>query len=52
MNKIDEKVVFGSDFPEISIKEHLTYIQHKSEFYKFDLSKLCSTNIIKILNHE
>jgi len=47
--KIDEKVVFGSDFPEISIPEIIQYINTKSIEFGIDTSKLYFANISKIL---
>jgi predicted TIM-barrel fold metal-dependent hydrolase len=49
LSKIDEKVLFGSDFPEVNISENLKYFESKSENYQFDFSKLLCTNIGKLI---
>lgn len=51
-NKVSEKVIFGSDFPEINIVDYKKYFEKKSEQYKIDLTKLMSFNISKILKNE
>ncbi len=50
-NKLDEKIIFGSDFPEINIAEYKIYITQKADEYRINLDKLMSGNIHKIINN-
>jgi predicted TIM-barrel fold metal-dependent hydrolase len=52
LNKIDEKVLFGSDFPEVSIKESADYLIEQAEKYEFNLSKIMTSNIFKLIRDE
>lgn len=51
MHLADEKILFGSDFPEVNMREYLTFIDEKSQEYHFDLKKMLN-NAQKILSHE
>ena len=52
MHKADEKVLFGSDFPEVSISEHASYMQAQAQYYEIDLSKMMTSNIYKLISNE
>jgi predicted TIM-barrel fold metal-dependent hydrolase len=39
-NKLDEKILFGSDFPECNIPNYLNYLNDQANEYEIDLSKM------------
>lgn len=50
--KMDEKILFGSDFPEVSIVNYVNYFSEQSEKYEIDFSKMMSNNIYKLIADE
>jgi predicted TIM-barrel fold metal-dependent hydrolase len=47
--KIDEKIIFGTDFPEVNSKAYKDYLDKKADDYKLDISKIYYANPDKVL---
>jgi len=50
MQKLDNKILFGTDFPEVSIDKYHNYLKVEFEKYNIDYDKIFSKNINKIIS--
>ncbi|MBL7996078.1 amidohydrolase family protein [bacterium] len=49
IKKIDQKIIFGSDFPEVDIFEYFNYFKRKIEKSDIDQSKVFCSNLSELL---
>lgn len=49
INKIDQKIIFGSDFPEVNVIEYLHYFKEKIEDTDVDPTRVFSRNLLGLL---
>ena len=49
IDKIDEKILYGSDYPEVDIIENLKYVKNRAFKKMRNPEKLFSTNFLKII---
>ena len=50
MDKLDEKIIYGSDFPEYGLKEYLEYFEALADNRTFEIRKKnIFTNVQKLI---
>lgn len=49
IRKLDEKVIYGSDFPEVSMSKYINRFKRISEGLEIDMNKILKTNLLKAI---